>query len=231
MADKIQSQNLEEKEIILALPNSYTTKPNSIASYFEAMLNAEAPQRFTTRFLESLEFKSTNDRLFINVLKEMGFLDADGVPTDRYFEFLDRSKSARIVAEGVRESYSDLFAVQKNANELSTDEVFNKLRTLYKGAKKDDLIKRIASTFSYLSEYADFTVPKVDDPKHNQPKEEPDTTNSGETPLKDSSVEKNNKNISLDSLQYHINIVLPESRDQAVYDAIFKSLRDHLGTN
>jgi hypothetical protein len=34
--------------------------------------------------------------------------------------------------------------------------------------------------------------------------------------------------IKLDSLQYHINIVLPESRDQAVYDAIFKSLRDHL---
>ena len=35
--------------------------------------------------------------------------------------------------------------------------------------------------------------------------------------------------IGLDSLQYHINIVLPDTRDQAVYDAIFKSLRDHLG--
>ena len=35
--------------------------------------------------------------------------------------------------------------------------------------------------------------------------------------------------LSMDALQYHINIVLPESRDQAVYDAIFKSLRDHLG--
>jgi hypothetical protein len=30
-------------------------------------------------------------------------------------------------------------------------------------------------------------------------------------------------------LQYHINIVLPETRDQAVFDAIFKALRDHLG--
>ena len=35
--------------------------------------------------------------------------------------------------------------------------------------------------------------------------------------------------LGLDSLQYHINIVLPDTRDQAVYDAIFKSLRDHLG--
>ena len=35
--------------------------------------------------------------------------------------------------------------------------------------------------------------------------------------------------LSVDALQYHINIVLPDTRDQSVYDAIFKSLRDHLG--
>lgn len=215
----------------MALPDSYTTKPNSIEPYFEAMLNAEAPPRFTTRFLESLEFKSTNDRLFINVLKEMGFLDTDGVPTDRYFEFLDRSNSARVVADGIRDSYSDLFAVQKNANELSTDEVFNKLRTLYKGAKKDDLIKRIASTFSYLCDYADFTLSRIDKPKLDNLQDINQTKDTNSTPPKESDPVKSVGNISLDSLQYHINIVLPESRDQAVYDAIFKSLRDHLGTN
>ena len=36
--------------------------------------------------------------------------------------------------------------------------------------------------------------------------------------------------ISLDALQYHTNIVLPETWDQGVYDAIFRSLREHLGT-
>src|SRR5438477_9642006 len=121
----------------MALPDSYTLKPGSIPAYFEALLNAEAPERFTTRFLESLEFKSTNDRLFINVLKDLGFIDTDGVPTNRYYEFLDRSQSARVVADGVREAFSDLFAVNKNAQELSADDVKNKLRTLYKGAKKD----------------------------------------------------------------------------------------------
>jgi hypothetical protein len=34
--------------------------------------------------------------------------------------------------------------------------------------------------------------------------------------------------ISVSALQYHVNIVLPDTRDQAVYDAIFKSLREHL---
>ena len=35
--------------------------------------------------------------------------------------------------------------------------------------------------------------------------------------------------VTVSALQYHINIVLPDTRDQAVYDAIFKSLREHLG--
>jgi hypothetical protein len=35
----------------MALPDSYTLKPGSIPAYFEAMLNAEAPERYTTLFL------------------------------------------------------------------------------------------------------------------------------------------------------------------------------------
>lgn len=216
----------------MALPDSYTLKPGSIPAYFEAMLNAEAPERFTTRFLESLEFKSTNDRLFVNVLKDLGFLDADGVPKDRYYHFLDRSQAASVIADGVREAYSDLFAVNKNAETLSTEEVKNKLRTLYKGAKKDNLINRIASTFTALCDYADFSKSKP------TPKQEKPAVENTSLPKPDKAQEKtkqaneaplNKPGISLGALQYHINIVLPESRDQAVYDAIFKSLRDHLG--
>ena len=217
----------------MALPDSYTVKPGSITAYFEAFLGAEAPQRVSTRFLESLEFKSTNDRLFIGVLKDLGFIDTDGVPTQRYFEFLDRTQSAKVVAEGVREAYSDLFAVNKEAHKLSVEDVKNKLRTLYKGAKTDNVIGRIASTFVALCEYSDFSAPRAkvseppamegDENKIQQPQsselQEDKVTGSQASPSP----------LTVDALQYHINIVLPESRDQAVYDAIFKSLRDHLG--
>lgn len=210
----------------MALPDSYTLKPGSVAAYFDAMLNAQAPDRFSMSFLAGLDFKSSNDRGIINVLKELGFLDADGVPQDRYYEFLDRSQSAKIVAEGVREAYSELFEVNISANELSVEEVKNKLRTLYKGNKKDSVINRIASTFSALCDYADFDAKKPQGSTSDEkPKDEPDTRDAPkpdvEMPVLPS--------LSLDALQYHINIVLPESRDQAVYDAIFKSLRDHLG--
>jgi hypothetical protein len=143
----------------MALPDTYTLKPGSIPAYFDAILQAQAPDRFSIKFLDGLEFKSTNDRLLVGILKDLGFLDTDAVPTKRYYEFLDRSQSRRVLATAIREAYADLFAVNTDAHKLSTDEVENKLRTLYAGAKKDGVISRIARTFTALCEYADFSSP------------------------------------------------------------------------
>lgn len=68
----------------MALPNSYTLKPNAIPGYFDAILDAQAPERFSIKFLENLGFTSTNDRLLIGILKDIGFLNADAVPQQRY---------------------------------------------------------------------------------------------------------------------------------------------------
>lgn len=207
----------------MALPNSYTMKTGAIPAYFDAIVNAEAPERFSLAFLQNLEFTSSNDRLIIGILKDLGFLNADGVPQERYHEFLDRSRSAQILAEGIREAYSDLFAVNREAHELDVDGAFNKLRTLYKGEKKDTVVKLIAKTFVALCAEADFSKQPANRKKkatsHLDHKKKVDLPATGGT----------GKQIELRSLQYHLNIVLPDTRDQAVYDAIFKSMRQHLG--
>src|SRR5262245_57686569 len=106
----------------MALPDSYTLKPGSIPAYFDAMLDAQAPERFSIKFLENLGFTSTNDRLLIGLLKDLGFLNADGTPQQRYYEFLDRTRSNHVLADAIREAYGDLFAVNTKANELTTDD-------------------------------------------------------------------------------------------------------------
>jgi hypothetical protein len=213
----------------MSLPDSYTQKPGAIPAYFDAVLDAQPPDRFSIKFLENLGFTSTNDRLFIGILKEIGFLNADGVPQQRYFDFMDRSQSRHVVAEGIRDAYGDLFAVNTKANELSATDVKNKLRTLYAGKKTDGVIDRIAKTFAALCEYADFSKPATATP--SAPKEADDKKKSAPEPKRpEAGIQTVAQAISLDALQYHINIVLPETRDQGVYDAIFRSLREHLGT-
>lgn len=215
----------------MSLADSYTLKPNSIPTYFDSIQRAEAPERFSVKFMENLDFKSTNDRPFIGILKDLGFLDADGVPTPRYYAFLDKSQSRRVVAEGLREAFADLFAVNTEANKLSLEEIKGKLRTLYAGAKKDGVIDRIARTFVALCQYADFSKPReYEQKKTNEASHPPAQSLVVDKPalgVQPPSTERGP--LSLKSLQYHINIVLPESRDQAVYDAIFKALREHLG--
>jgi hypothetical protein len=210
----------------MALPDSYTLKPNSIPAYFDALLDAQPPERFSLKFLENLGFTSTNDRLFIGILKDLGFLNRDGTPQRRYFEFMDRDQAKLVLADGIREGFADLFAINTRANEFTVDEARNKLRTLFAGKKTDLVIGNIAKTFRALCDYADFSGATTSPPKEDSP-----PAASGEQESRRSSDDQASApgKIRVSGLQYHINIVLPDTRDQAVYDAIFKSLRDHLG--
>lgn len=220
----------------MSLPDSYTLKPGAIAAYFDALMDAQPPERFSVKFVENLGFTSTNDRLFIGILKDLGFLNRDGTPQPRYFEFLDRSRSKQVLARGIREAFSDLFAVNIKANDLSFEEVKNKLRTLYSGKKTDLVIGNIAKTFRALCDYADFTLPIgqfVEQPKPSHDQKIPEMPTKSPVASSDlapqEKVRFDSGKISVSGLQYHINIVLPDTRDQSVYDAIFKSLREHLG--
>jgi hypothetical protein len=210
----------------MALPEQYLVTTKNLDAFFNSLLNAQAPSKFTNKFLEQLEFKSTNDRLFIGMLKILGFVDNNGVPQDRYFRFLDQTQSKQVLAEGIKEAYADLFTVNVKANEMTTTEVKNKLKTLTQGTKSDAVLQWMATTFTALCKYADFskhtskemiTVSKQD--SHNE-----ETLNHNEQKLTHELI---NKKITTE-MHYNIQIHLPETRDITVYDAIFKSLKEHL---
>jgi hypothetical protein len=216
----------------MTLPDAYTLKVGSIPAYFDAMLDAQPPERFSAKFMEKLGFDTSNDRLFVGILKNLGFVDADGAPTERYYSFLDRSRSKEVVADGIRDAFIDLFAVNVKANEMAAADVKNKLRTLYAGKKTDLVIGHIAKTFNALCQYADFSKPVSYAAKGDaQPKSQEDGAKTKEESpeRREQPVHFEHDRLSVRALQYHINIVLPETRDQSVFDAIFRSLREHLG--
>jgi len=213
----------------MALPDSWTNKPGGIPDYLETIKQAQPPERFSVKFLETLGYTSTNDRKFIAILKSLGFLDPDGKPTNRYYEYLDLSQSETVLAEAIRDAFSDLFAVNKDANKLSTEKVKNRLRTLYAGSKKDTVVNYIANTFTALVKCADFEAADSSVKPPPEPKIEKGGGEPSKQPPRTTLSSTNVPKLKVEGLQYHINIVLPESRDQAIYDAIFRALRDHLG--
>lgn len=209
----------------MPLPTSYMTGSfTKIPQYFDTLLTAKAPDKFTTKFMADLGFTSSNDRQFVNVLKAIGFLDEAGTPTERYFKFLDQSYSKQMVAEGVREAYSDLFALNVTANKLSKAEVEGKFKTLTNGSKENATISYMASTFINLCAYADWSEPSVS-ASAPEPKSESDSSQddkSSGTPQNAMPAQR------VFDLNYDIHIHLPATRDQAVYDALFASLAKHI---
>jgi Family of unknown function (DUF5343) len=131
----------------MALPSAYLVTTKNLESLLNAIKSAMAPERFNNKFLNQLDFTSSNDRLFIGVFKSLGFIDDSGTPTQRYFQFLDQTQSGRVLAEALREAYADLFAINVRANDLSVEDVKNKFKTLTLGQKSDKVVGLMANTF------------------------------------------------------------------------------------
>lgn len=205
----------------MALPSSYLTSTKNLSGILNSIVGAQAPEKFTTRFLESLDYKGSADRLVIGLLKSLSFLEDDGKPTQRYYEYLDQTRSTGVLAEAVREAYADLFQVNKNANTMSKAEVVNKFKTLSQGQYSESVLAKMGATFISLCGLADFTVAQL------APKDILDDV--PETPNDDDENKDDiKKGLSIGGLVYNIQLILPESRDPKVYDALFESLKKHL---
>ena len=206
----------------MALPKSYLTTVKNLSGIFSAIRSAQAPQKFTIKFLESLEFKSQADRLIVGVLKSLGFLEGDGKPKERYYRYLDQSQSEVILADGIREAYADLFQVKVTANSLSKKDVINKFKTLSQGQYSESVLIKMAMTFTSLCKLADFkTKPSVETVPPSEHAEIEEVQPAVPTPSAGVSYK-------LGGLHYNIQIILPESRDPKVYDVLFRSLKEHL---
>lgn len=211
----------------MALPTSYLTGAfNKIPNYFDAILTAKAPEKFTIKFFENLGFKSSNDRLFINVLKVLKFIDENGSPTSRYFEFLDQSCSKKVLAKSIEEAYYELFEINKKAYELTQKDIEGKMKTLTSGSKGERAITFMAKTFKELSNYADWSDDIIVESESNMPIN--DNNNISDSYDKFSANTEQERNKSNFDLNYDIHIHLPATRDQSVYDALFSSLSKHI---
>ncbi|MBL9077235.1 MAG: DUF5343 domain-containing protein [Planctomycetes bacterium] len=134
----------------------YLIAIKNLGPFLEALRHAQAPEKVALKFIEELGFKSTNDRLFLPLLKAMKFLDESGKPTARYHAFLDDEESRRVLAEGVRDAYADLFRINKNAHTFSREQLTGKLKSLGEGKLSPAVLQNMAKTFVELVKLADF---------------------------------------------------------------------------
>ena len=138
----------------MAIPEANINNTGSLAKFLESIKTAGVPERVTVEFLKTLGFKSSNDRPIIPIMKGIGFLDADGKPTEQYKQYRSYD-GAKVLAEAVQNAYSDIFLAHTEAYTLSLDKLKGIVAS--KTTKGDATIERIARTFQVLAKASDFS--------------------------------------------------------------------------
>jgi hypothetical protein len=196
----------------------YVNATSNVTKVLNKIKEAETPSRFSQDFLATtLQMPGGSPKPLIPFLKRIGFLGSDGTPTDLYKRFRG-AQSGAAAANALRIGYRPLYRINEYAHD-ATDQKLKDLIIQATGAEKGS--KRVGATaasFKALKSFADFSSgtltaeAAVGSSEESMPSEE---ANPSEP-------------IEGLRLGYTINLNLPATSDVAVFDAIFRNLKEHL---
>jgi hypothetical protein len=200
------------------LTQRYLSSAKNLKAILSKIVDGAPPERFNLEHLNGLGFTSSNDRAVIPLLKDLGFLDAEGRPTQRYLDYRDRSRSKSILGEALREAYSDLFLINEKLSKGDRDAIQGRFKSTY--GVSDRVAEAQAATFLALLENASIdeisAVPRSEQ-LASQLHVDTSSSSSRDKPAR--------RDISL---SYRVEIHLPATRDIETYNVIFKALKEHL---
>lgn len=184
--------------------------------------SAATPDRFTQDFLATkLSVKGGSAKPVIPFLKRIGFLGTDGAPTQIYKRFRNTTASGTAMAEALRQGFKPLYDRNEYAHDLK-DSDLKGLIVEATGLEPDgSTVKAILGSFKALKSFATFGDEEV-------PEEQAGEDEESEEVATDRNFSNERTSVSRLGLSYTINLNLPATSDIAVFNAIFKSLKEHL---
>lgn len=199
----------------------YVQAHSNITKVLKKIQDAATPTRFTQDYLSTkLGITSSAARPVIPFLKKVGFLGSDAVPTELYRRFRNPNERGAAAAEALKIGYSPLFEVNEYAQNLPDSDLKGLIVQVTDLEPTARSTQAIAASFKALRDYADFEmVSDYSEAPHC------DEATSVQAPSQQADCVSFSREIGL---SYTINLNLPATTDIAVFDAIFKSLRENL---
>lgn len=204
----------------------YLASPGSIKTALERIRSAATPDRVTIDFVTTkLQIKGGTGFAILPYLKKIGFVATDGSPTDLYKQFRNSALAGAAIAEAIKIGYKDLLQVNEYFYELDDKKLLDLIIQVTGADAKSSVAKATLSTLKTLKSFANFNIPKAAEPPASSKEVSPHVEHI------DSQIHALGKERLGLNLSYTINLNLPATSDQAVFNAIFRSLKEHLLTN
>lgn len=205
----------------MPLADSYVQAYGQLPEVFKRLSEGQAPEKFTRQHLKDLGFTSQNFHAVIPLLKTLGLLSADGSPTQRYHDYRDHSQSRAVLGQALREAYADLFTIKANPTQADRALIEGKFKSTHNTSER--VAQLMANTFYSLLSLADVQATSTKPALDLKVEAKPETLVLSQPQQKEAP-----SNLHRPTLHYNIQIHLPATKDIEVFNAIFKSLREHL---
>jgi hypothetical protein len=203
---------------------SFMNATGVVGKILEKIKVAATPDRFTQDYLATeLGFPGGSPRPFISLAKKMGLIGSDGSPTDLYRQFRNTNSatSKAAMAKAMKNAYADVYSRNEFAHSLSKADLEGLIVEITGLEKGNQTVRAIVGTFEALKAFADFKAKE----EHISADKNKEGSGLGK-PGNEGQV----GSMAL-GLSYTINLVLPKTDDVAVFNAIFKSLKENILKN
>ena len=90
------------------ISNAYVQNVGELSDRLNKILAADIPEAFNQGFLNSLGLTKVADRKYISVFKTLGFIDENGVPTEKYTLLKSEETRKQALGNAIRNVYSEI---------------------------------------------------------------------------------------------------------------------------
>jgi hypothetical protein len=196
----------------------YVPNYGVITKALEKIKSAATPERFTQDFLATkLGMKGGSNRPVIPFLKRVGFIGTDGAPTEIYKRFRNAANAGAAAAQALKTGFKPLYDRNEYAHDMGDKDLKGLIVETTGLEPNSPGVKATFGSFKALKAFARFDgeAELQGEGAQEAPEEEPESGDRLKEEVKF-------------GISYAINLNLPATSDIAVFNAIFKSLREHL---
>ncbi|MDR7221215.1 DUF5343 domain-containing protein [Aminobacter aminovorans] len=205
----------------------YLTASGTLKKALDRLIEASRPDKFNSDFLENvLKLSGGSARATIPILKRLGFLTSDGVPTDLYARFRTEGGRGPAALQALRTGFPEIFKRSEYAHSVEDGKLRDIIVEITGLKPSDTIVLAIKATFNVVKSYipAGMDNSSLSTEEDHSTADEPLHSQMGQQTALHIRQQKSS-NIGL---VYNINIVLPETSDLRVLNAIFRSLKENL---
>lgn len=204
----------------------YVTAPGNVEKALKGIKTAATPDAGVSQdFVKTiLGIPGSSGNQMTAYLKKVGFATPEGKPSDIYKKFRNPVTEGWAAAQALSIGYAPLYARNEYMHQLN-DEQLRGLIVEETGVEKDAVsVTCVLGCIKGLKKFAKWDAAPVEDRPEKQPAElvlqNPNTSSPPPQSLSTSGLRMN--------LGYTINLNLPATSDPAVFNAIFRALKENL---